>query len=73
MACPESARCGLHLRLRASASLAVWETLFCNSGFNRCVRYRMSMSHALVPVDLLPDGLTKLPTSARAGWGRVEA
>jgi hypothetical protein len=43
----------------------VWQTLFCNSSFHRCVRYRMSMSNALVPIDLLPDGVTRLPTAPR--------
>jgi hypothetical protein len=61
MSCPLSTRCTLHAQLRASSALAVWQTLFCESGFNRCARYRMSMSRALVPVDLLPDGITHLP------------
>jgi hypothetical protein len=73
MSCPESGRCGLYRRLRASSTLAVWQTLFCNSGFHRCVRYRMSMSNALVPVDLLPDGLTRLPSTLRDGSGRPAA
>lgn len=65
MSCPETGRCSLHQRLRASSALAVWQTLFCDSNFHRCVRYRMSMSHALVPVDLLPDGVTHLPSAPR--------
>jgi hypothetical protein len=51
----------------------VWQTLFCNSGVHRCVRYRMSMSSALVPVDLLPDGLTRLPTALRGVSGPPRA
>lgn len=51
----------------------MWQTLFCNSGFHRCVRYRMSMSNALVPVDLLPDGLTRLPAALRPGSGQPAA
>lgn len=73
MSCPETGRCGLYHRLRTSSSLAVWQTLFCNSGFHRCVRYRMSMSNALVPIDLLPDGVTRLPTGPRAWTGRPTA
>ena len=41
----------------------MWQTLFCDSGFHRCVRYRMSMSNALVPIDLMPDGVTRLPAN----------
>jgi hypothetical protein len=73
MSCPETGRCGLYARLRASSSLAVWQTLFCNSGFHRCVRYRMSMSNALVPIDLLPDGLTRLPATLRGASGQHAA
>jgi len=73
MSCPETGRCGLYHQLRTSSSLAVWETLFCKSGFNRCVRYRMSMSHALVPVDLMPDGVSHLPAMARSRGDRPAA
>lgn len=75
MNCPESGRCSLRDRLHATASLAVWETLYCDSGFHRCVRYRMSLSHALVPVDLMPDGFTRLglPVRAAAAGGAAGA
>jgi hypothetical protein len=43
----------------------VWQTLFCDSGFDRCVRYRLTAVGGVVPADLLPDGRTHLPQRAR--------
>jgi hypothetical protein len=61
MRCPNATRCGLHDQLRQRSALAVWQTLFCESGFERCVRYRLTSAGARVPDDLLPDGRTRLP------------
>jgi hypothetical protein len=66
MACPHSTRCALHSQLRTSQALSVWQTLFCDSGFDRCVRYRLTAVGAAVPPDLLPDGRTHLPSRLKA-------
>jgi len=66
MACPRSTRCALFSQLKTSQALTVWQTLFCDSGFDRCVRYRLTAVGAFVPADLLPDGRNHLPRKARA-------
>ena len=67
MSCPQSRRCALYEQLGAKTALSVWQTLFCDSGFDRCVRYRLGLSGLTVPEDLLPDGRSHLPApTARA-------
>jgi hypothetical protein len=66
MACPRSTRCALFSQLKTSHALTVWQTLFCDSGFDRCVRYRLTAVGAFVPPDLLPDGRTHLLQKAKA-------
>ena len=61
MACPHAKRCTLHDQLGTRSALTVWQTLFCESGFDRCVRYRLTLAGAFVPPDLLPDGRNHLP------------
>ena len=65
MPCPQSKRCSLYAQLGARSALTVWQTLFCESGFDRCIRYRLTAMGAAVPPDLLPDGRTHLPTGPR--------
>jgi hypothetical protein len=65
MPCPQSKRCSLYAQLGTRSALTVWQTLFCESGFDRCIRYRMTAIGAVVPADLLPDGRTHLPTGPR--------
>ncbi len=60
MSCPHAKRCSLHAELGTRSALTVWQTLFCESGFDRCVRYRLGTAGAFVPPDLLPDGRTHL-------------
>jgi len=70
MACPHSKRCSLYTQLGTRSALTVWQTLFCESGFDRCVRYRLTTAGAAVPADLLPDGRSHLPRDlVRAGQG----
>ena len=70
MACPHSKRCTLYSQLGTRSALTVWQTLFCESGFDRCVRYRLTTAGAFVPADLLPDGRSHLPRDmARPGQG----
>ncbi len=66
MSCPQAKRCSLHAELGTRSALTVWQTLFCQSGFDRCVRYRLSTAGALVPADLLPDGRSHLPRALKA-------
>jgi hypothetical protein len=67
MACPHQNRCALHEQLGTRSALTVWQILFCDSGFDRCVRYRLTMAGAPVPAGLLPDGRTSLPASQSSG------
>jgi len=71
MACPRASTCPLHTKLQASRALTVWQTLFCDSGFDRCVRYRLSVSGRTVPPDLLPDGVTFLRPPGPDGTPRA--
>jgi hypothetical protein len=61
MACPHAKRCTLHDQLGTRSALTVWQTLFCESGFDRCARYRLTAIGAFVPADILPDGRSHLP------------
>lgn len=61
MSCPHAKRCSLHDQLGTKSALTVWQTLFCDSGFDRCVRYRLTLAGAAVAPDLLPDGRSRLP------------
>jgi hypothetical protein len=63
MACPHTKRCTLYDQLGTKSALTVWQTLFCESGFDRCARYRLVAVRAFVPPDLLPDGRSHLPPS----------
>jgi hypothetical protein len=65
MPCPHSKRCTLYTQLGTRSALSVWQTLFCESGFDRCVRYRLTTAGAHVPPDLLPDGRSHLPRDLR--------
>jgi hypothetical protein len=69
MSCPRRDRCALHQRLDARSPLTVWQILFCDSGFDRCVRYRLTTAGAPVPPDLLPDGRTFPPELGGPGQG----
>lgn len=60
MSCPDVPRCALFTQLSTRSALAVWQTLFCESGYQRCVRFRLGAAGAAVPVDLLPDGRTHI-------------
>ena len=70
MACPHIKRCTLHDQLGTRAALTVWQTLFCDSGFDRCARYRRVAVRAFVPEGLLPDGRSHLPPSMRSAAPR---
>jgi hypothetical protein len=63
MRCPTGTSCSLHERLGQKSALAVWQTLFCDSGFERCVRHRLASAGVPVPADLLPDGRSHLPAA----------
>jgi hypothetical protein len=66
MACPHTKRCTLHDQLGTRSALSVWQTLFCDSGFDRCARYRLVAVRAPVPDDMLPDGRSHLPPGLRS-------
>ena len=66
MPCPHAKRCTLHDELGTRSALTVWQTLFCDSGFDRCARYRLVAVRSAVPDDLLPDGRSRLPPGLAA-------
>ena len=66
MACPQQHRCTLHQQMDGPGALTPWRNLYCDSGFERCVRYRLATIRSPVPADLLPDGRT-----ARIGEAQV--
>ena len=66
MGCPNQKSCQLCVTLGGSPGLAVWKTLFCDSGYARCIRFRLASAGALIPPDMLPDGRTHLARGAVA-------
>jgi hypothetical protein len=56
MGCPHTERCPLFPLLRAS--LRSWRDYYCDSadGWRGCARYELSLTGAVVPIVLLPNG-----------------
>lgn len=57
MGCPHAERCPLFPLLRAS--LRSWRDYYCDSGdgWRGCARYELSLTGAVVPITLLPNGV----------------
>jgi hypothetical protein len=54
--CPNAVGCGLFPVLAGSGLLRVWQINYCESSFDRCVRYQRMVSGAAVPPTMLPNG-----------------
>ncbi|MDG4788002.1 hypothetical protein O7626_19005 [Micromonospora sp. WMMD1102] len=56
MGCPHAERCPLFPLLRAS--LRSWREYYCDTGdgWRDCARYTLSLTGAVVPITLLPNG-----------------
>jgi len=54
--CPNLERCSLPQSIGMTAALAVWHSFYCESGFERCERYKLACAGAEVPARLLPNG-----------------
>ncbi len=56
MSCPHQPDCALSSTLHTAPALRVWQTFYCESGFERCQRLRLLRAGSLVPTNLLPNG-----------------
>jgi len=56
MPCSHVSSCEMYVRFAADPSIEVWKKHFCNSDFNKCARYAMSLQGKAVPLHLLPNG-----------------
>lgn len=54
--CPHKDGCSLYPLLNLESSLRVWQTIYCDRGFEKCSRYQRSLSGENAPSHLLPDG-----------------
>jgi len=54
--CPNLERCSLRQSIGMKAALAVWHSFYCESGFERCERYKLAAAGVDVPARLLPNG-----------------
>ena len=54
--CPHMERCSLHQAIGMKAALGVWQSFYCDSGYQRCERYKLAASGIDVPARLLPNG-----------------
>ena len=56
MTCPHQPGCTLGSTLHTAPALRVWQTFYCESGFQRCERLKLLHAGNLVPANLLPNG-----------------
>lgn len=54
--CPNLHRCSLRQSIGMKEALAVWHSFYCESGFERCERYKLACAGSDVPTRLLPNG-----------------
>ena len=69
MTCPHQIGCSLAGALRTAPALRVWQTFYCDSGFDRCERLKLLRSGSPVPTNLMPNGSwlgARTPRSAPA-------
>jgi hypothetical protein len=64
--CPHLDGCPLYPLFNLESSLKVWQTFYCRSKFESCVRFQRSSAGETVEPHLLPDG-TSLTLSTRGG------
>jgi len=54
--CPHDKRCSLRQAIGMKAALGVWQSFYCDSGYDRCERFKMASAGLEVPARLLPNG-----------------
>jgi hypothetical protein len=54
--CPHMTSCELYGLFQLTAALRVWQVNYCESEFEKCVRYQKVCDGGLVPINLLPNG-----------------
>jgi len=56
MACPKMADCPLFPLFGTQAFLRVWQINYCESAYERCVRYELAAEGCHVAPTVLPNG-----------------
>lgn len=56
MPCSHSSKCQLFPLLAMEPALLLWKKHYCEGGFEKCVRYDLSLQGKIVPLTLLPNG-----------------
>jgi hypothetical protein len=56
MSCTHSSSCELYVQFAADPLIKVWKESYCESGFETCARYQLSLKGSPVPITLLPNG-----------------
>lgn len=56
MTCSHTSDCPLYAQFKLKALLKYWSTMYCESGWENCARYQLSLRGETVPVTLLPNG-----------------
>ncbi|HET6412303.1 MAG TPA: hypothetical protein VFG53_09600 [Anaeromyxobacter sp.] len=54
--CPYDQRCSLRQAIGMKAALGVWQSFYCEGGYERCERFKMASTGLEVPARLLPNG-----------------
>lgn len=54
--CPHLATCELFPKFQKRASLAVWQTFYCEGNYEGCARFKLSLQSLPVSPNLLPNG-----------------
>ena len=54
--CPRVATCPLFAQFKVKSSLKVWQSFFCEGGYDRCERYKLVVQGRPVAANLLPNG-----------------
>jgi len=56
MACTHKDSCALFPVISLSSALKIWQTFYCDSQHENCLRYQRSLKGEKVPPNLLPNG-----------------
>ena len=54
--CTHCDTCDLFPQFALNPALQVWQTHYCHSDYERCIRFQMSCRNETVPLNLLPNG-----------------
>ncbi len=56
VSCPRYSNCNLPTGLAMEAALRIWQSLYCEAAWERCVRRQRLDTGEAVPCNMLPDG-----------------